>query len=70
MDRGAWRATVHRVAKNKPQLKQLITYLVLLCFKDTAFFVLQIEICDNCASVLMPFFQKHLLIPYLCITFW
>ena len=26
MDRGAWRATVHRVAKSKTQLKQLSTH--------------------------------------------
>ena len=56
MDRGAWQATVYRVAKSKTQLKQLLTLLVLLCLKDIAFFVLQIEICGNCASVLMPFF--------------
>ena len=26
MDRGAWRATVHRVTKNQTQLRQLITH--------------------------------------------
>ena len=29
MDRGAWRATVHRVAKNRTQLKGLSTHTLL-----------------------------------------
>ena len=33
-DRGAWQATVHRVANSQTRLKQLST----LCFADTVFF--------------------------------
>ena len=35
MNRGAWQATVHRVAENRTQLKQLSTHIhiyILCCF--------------------------------------
>ena len=35
MDRGAWRATVHRVTKSQTQLKQLSTQYVIYCKRFT-----------------------------------
>ena len=35
MDRGAWRATVHRVAKSWTQLKRLSTHIILVSVANT-----------------------------------
>ena len=54
MDRGAWQATVHRVAKSQARLKQLSTntcYLLLLIFYNLA----QRHLCKPFSD-----FSKHI----------
>ena len=65
MDRGAWWATVHAVAKSRTQLSDFTFTFTLLSFTDLFFTnFLQIEgLRQPCqASLLVPFFQQYLLI--------
>ena len=61
MDRGAWWATVHRVAKSQTQLKQLstddfivtvfkflFTYYLLLMYRNTVFFLYELCVLLPC----------------------
>ena len=73
MDRGAWWATVHAVAKSRTQLSDFTFTFTLLSFTDLFFTnFLQIEgLRQPCqASLLVPFFQQYLLTSCLCVTFW
>ena len=54
MDRGAWRATVHRVAKSRTQLKWLSTHNLQFCFFLVAVKYISfdtISLCQNFSTV-------------------
>ena len=61
MDRGAWWATVHRVAKSWSQLKQLSTHTLLACTQVHAGL-------ENRIQVFVCFLLKMLTVPDLCLT--
>ena len=58
MDRGAWRATVHRVAKSWKLLKQLSTHKPIRKAFIPAFFITLVSCCE--ASSNLPKHVEHL----------
>ena len=84
MDRGAWWATIHRVAKGQTPLRWLslhaCTYRQTLFYCASLYstsqillfsFFYKVNVHDNPASTSLwvPSFQQHLLTSCLCVTF-